>query len=373
MSPSRKPTASVSEKSLALRVSERHLPPSGWLIRARIAILPYLQLMRLDRPSGYWYFWYPHVYGTVLAAIKLDLPLQRLLEVNLVLACGVLIMRGATCTWNDTVDIEFDRRVSRCRGRPLARGAVSVTQANVFTAVQTILSLATLSLLPALCSIYAVPAIIGWTLYPLTKRVTYYPQVILGFPMAWGIFMGAASVGADPLCFHPVLKVITSAFDAGRFSLEPLSEALQAARIDWSLTSFYLGNAIWTLLYEVVYSHQDAAEDEAAGVRNLVLLYVNPKASTSAERYGTLPFLIRLAVAQVLCLVIAGALAGYSFVYGAMVVAGSAAALSTMLSRVRLEQPESCAWWFRVGNARYAGGAMLSGLIAELLARRIHR
>ncbi|KAK5634979.1 hypothetical protein RRF57_010691 [Xylaria bambusicola] len=145
---------------------------------------PYIQLMRLDRPSGYWYFWYPHVYGTLWAAISRRSSLDELLSVNLILLWGVLIVRGATCTWNDTVDVDFDRKVSRCRTRPLARGAISVTQANLFTAAQTLASLTTLVALPRLCTVYAAPAVLGWFCYPLAKRITYYPQVVLGFPMA---------------------------------------------------------------------------------------------------------------------------------------------------------------------------------------------
>ena len=81
-------------------------------------------------------------------------------------------MRGATCTWNDTVDAPFDRLVPRTKNRPVARGAVSPTAAHIFTAVQSIISLGILTLLPPVSFIYAIPAIVGWMLYPLAKRVT---------------------------------------------------------------------------------------------------------------------------------------------------------------------------------------------------------
>ncbi|KAK8130983.1 4-hydroxybenzoate octaprenyltransferase [Apiospora sp. TS-2023a] len=249
-------------------------PGNGRLSRLPEAVTPYLQLMRLDRPNGYWYFWYPHAFGTLWAAIQQQSPVADLVHVNLVLLWGNLVMRGATCTWNDTADIEFDRKVTRCRGRPLARGA---------------------RLLGALC----------------------------------------------------VIRVD-----------------------DWPTTAFYAANVVWTLLYELVYSHQDAAEDMAAGVKNLVLLYARPQAATAAERFGTMPLLRRLAVAQVLLLAASGALAGFGLGgYGAVAVAGTAAALATMLGRVRLEDPESCAWWFRVGNIRYTGGAMTIGLMVEYVGR----
>jgi 4-hydroxybenzoate polyprenyltransferase len=332
--------------------------------------------MRLDRPNGYWYFWYPHVFGTLWAAIQQRSRPQDLLLINLILLWGVLVMRGATCTWNDTVDVDFDRKVSRCRNRPLARGAISMTQANLFTAAQTLASLATLTLLPSLCVVYAAPAVVGWFCYPLAKRVTYYPQVVLGFPMAWGVYMGAASMGADPLHFAPLLEILTTM--VRRESTETTSGssptvlgALQEVRVDWPITAFYAANVVWTLLYELVYSHQDAAEDTAAGVKNLVLLYANPDAATPEERFGTMSLLCRLAVAQVLFLAAAGTLGGLGFGYSAVAVAGTTAALATMLSRVRLEEPESCAWWFRVGNAQYAGRAIMTGLAVEYVGQAL--
>lgn len=350
-------------------------PPTGlWHSRLPGAVLPYLQLMRLDRPNGYWYFWYPHAFGTLWAAIQQRSRPQDLLLVNFILLWGVLIMRGATCTWNDTVDVEFDRKVSRCRNRPLARGAISVMQANLFTAVQTLASLATLMLLPHLCMIYAAPAVLGWFCYPLAKRVTYYPQVVLGFPMAWGVYMGAAAMGADPLRLTPLLDTLTAIVKrASTGTSGPSSpslsilEALQEVRVDWAMAAFYAANAIWTLLYELVYSHQDALEDIAAGVKNLVLLYANPKPSTPEERFGTMPLLCQLAVAQVLLLATAGTLGGFGLGYNVVTVAGTAGALATMLSRVRLEEPESCAWWFKVGNSKYTGGLMVAGLVVEYL------
>lgn len=345
-------------------------PLTPWQSHLPDAVIPYLQLMRLDRLSGYWYFWYPHIFGALLAAIQQRSSPLHLLSVNLILLWGILVMRGATCTWNDTVDVEFDRKVSRCRNRPLARGAISITQANLFTAAQTIVSLATLALLPPLCMIYALPAVFGWFCYPLAKRVTYYPQVVLGFPMAWGVYMGAASMGADPLHLAPLQHALT-AIVSGRGQCTAIWESMREVRVDLPMAAFYVSNVIWTLLYELVYSHQDAAEDAAAGVKNLVLLYANADTTSPERRFGTMPLLRRLAVGQVMSLAATGTLGEFSLGYTILTIAGTAAALATMLSRVRLERPESCAWWFRVGNPRYAGRAMAAGLAAEYLKRTL--
>jgi 4-hydroxybenzoate polyprenyltransferase len=186
--------------------------------------------------------------------------------------------------------------------------------------------------------------------------------------MAWGIYMGAASMGADPLHLAPLLAVVTRVIRGELTELPSILAALQNMQVDWPLAAFYVANVVWTLLYELVYSHQDAVEDIAAGVKNLVLLYAKPNATNPEERFGTMPLLCRLAAAQVLFLAAAGSLGGFGLGYIAFTVGGTAAALAVMLSRVRLEDPESCAWWFRVGNAQYAGRTMVAGLATEYVA-----
>ncbi|KAI9689231.1 MAG: hypothetical protein M1822_000969 [Bathelium mastoideum] len=324
-------------------------------IRSRLeaSLLPYLQLMRLDRPNGYWYFWFPHVSGTLLASIRSQSSAVTLLTSNLLLLWGVLVMRGATCTWNDTCDVDYDRQVSRCRNRPLARGAVSVTQANIFTLAQIALCVGTLAAMPPLCNLYALPAVLGWYAYPLAKRVTYYPQVVLGFPMAWGVFMGAAAMGADPLHLAPLRHAFQVMLRARPHSPDAPTFAAALAQIspDPATVSLYVANVLWTLCYELVYSHQDAAEDAAAGVKSLILLYYNPSPDVPpTERFGTKPLLAKLAAGMVICLVLAGRLGHLGLSWEILGVGGCAAGLAAMITMVKLEEPLSCAWWFKVGN-----------------------
>jgi 4-hydroxybenzoate polyprenyltransferase len=255
---------------------------------------------------------------------------------------------------------------------------VSVTQALVFTGMQTVASLYVLAWLPPVCALYAVPAIAGWIFYPLAKRVTYYPQVVLGFPMAWGVFMGAAAMGADPLGLSALLSVT---------DVRELVPALAALRLrDPALSAFYAANVLWTLLYEIIYSHQDAREDSKAGVKNIVLLYAKKKvmqpevpqekkqhqqrqAEASDIEFGTMPLLVWLGIFQVLFLTVASPTSEPGGPYIAGTVAGGAAATATVLSRVNLDIPADCAWWFRVGCCGLVGGAMGTGLLLEYAVR----
>ncbi|KAI3322921.1 hypothetical protein HD806DRAFT_544968 [Xylariaceae sp. AK1471] len=136
--------------------------------------------------------------------------------------------------------------------------------------------------------------------------------------------------------------------------------------------SWLVANVTWTLLYELVHSHRDTTEDTKAGVKNLVLLYANPDGSTPEERFDTTPLLRQLAATQVLLLTAGGMLGGFGFGYSAyqdqkeyrsgllattlyirsdsaVTIIETTAVLATMLSRVCLEELESCAWWFKVG------------------------
>lgn len=181
-------------------------------------------------------------------------------------------------------------------------------------------------------------------------------------------------MGADPLHLEPLLNTLSNLAHAGSMEslqLTPILTALQESRVDWPIAFFYIANVIWTLLYEIIYSHQDAAEDAAAGVKNLVLLYTNLEAKIPEQRFGTMPLLVRLAAAQVFFIAAAGTSSGLGLAYILLDIVGTSAALAIMLSRVRLSDPDSCAWWFKVGNAKYAGLTMTVGLMVEYTVRAL--
>jgi len=311
-------------------------PRSGWLSTIPSSWVPYAELMRLDRPNGFWYFYLPHLFGTLHAGANQHLPVTSLLLANLILVPGTLLMRGATCTWNDAVDAPFDRLVPRCRNRPVARGAVSSLAAYIFTSFLSLLSLAMLMALPRYSILYALPAIAGWALYPLAKRVTYYPQVVLGFPMAWGVFMGAVAVGANPFAICQI-------------------DNMAEHKTDVSMYALYASNVLWTLFYEIIYSHQDVGDDTKAGVKNIVLLY----------RGRTKPLLIKLAIGQVLLLAAAGFLAEAGLFYWMCAVFGTAGTSVLIIAKVNLDVPEDCDWWFKYGCCGLTGGVISLGLSGD--------
>ena len=312
-------------------------------------LIPYLELIRLDRPKGVFLFWFPHIYGSFLAAILLQQPARRLLYANVILAVGTFFMRSANCAWNDIVDAPFDRQVARTRNRPMARGALSTKSALLYTVVLSLVAWRTLAWLPSVCTLYAVPAVFGWLFYPLSKRVTNYPQVVLGFPMAWGIFMGAGALGADPLGLSNSRWRDMSAKE--EIKLSPVARS--------ALLYFYAANFAWTLCYETIYSFQDVKDDVHAGVLNLALLLGERRAK---------PFLTLLAMMVVGNLAWVGILVHAGWLYYTGSVLGVALVLWNKIARVDLSNPASCGWWFSNGGI-ITGTIIATGLLSEYLAR----
>lgn len=103
------------------------LLPRSWI--------PYAELTRLDRPQGFYAFYWHYLIGISFAACTAatlpDIPI--LLAITVYLAPWTVVLRGVVCTWNDIFDQDFDRQVKRTQFRPLARRAVSTTRAMLFS------------------------------------------------------------------------------------------------------------------------------------------------------------------------------------------------------------------------------------------------
>ena len=101
-------------------------------------------------------------------------------------------MRGAGCTWNDIVDRDIDAKVERTRSRPIPSGQVSVTQARVFLVLQALVGLAVLLQFNCFAIATGIASLLIVALYPFMKRITWWPQVVLGLAFSWGALMGLA-------------------------------------------------------------------------------------------------------------------------------------------------------------------------------------
>ncbi|KAL1427484.1 hypothetical protein MTO96_017198 [Rhipicephalus appendiculatus] len=199
---------------------------------------PYLRLMRLDKPIGTWLVMLPGAWSIALAADSGCLPDLKLLAMY---AAGSLLMRGAGCTINDMWDRDIDRKVERTKNRPLASGELSMFDALVFAGGQLALSTLILLQLNWYTIVLGASSVTLVTLYPVMKRITYWPQVMLGLTINWGALMGWAAVKGS---------------------------------CDWSaVLPLYVAAMSWTLIYDTIYAHQDKHDDAVIGMKSTALKF----------------------------------------------------------------------------------------------------
>ena len=308
-------------------------PESGLLSHLPRKWIPYGELIRLDKPTGTYYLFFPCLYSTLLAA-PLTTPIAgpgTVVTTSLLFLSGALIMRGAGCSINDLWDRNLDPHVSRTRLRPIARGALSPRAALVFTGFQLLAGLGVLLQFPTSCLFYGIPSLLLVASYPLAKRVTHYPQVVLGLTFSWGALMGFPALGIDLLSSTP---------------------ALIAA------SCLYASNVAWTVLYDIIYAHMDVRDDVNAGIKSIA---VRHETNTKAILTG-------LAVAQVSLLTAAGVAAGAGPVFLVGSCGTATATLGAMIWKVNLKSVKDCWWWFRYG-CWFTGGGIAMGLLGDYLAQ----
>jgi 4-hydroxybenzoate polyprenyltransferase len=202
---------------------------------------PYTRLMRLDRPIGAYLLFIPGLWGALLAGLShADVSLGRVAWVVLLLFFGSFIMRGAGCVINDMWDRNLDRQVERTRGRPLASGAVSMRQAAIFLSLLLALGLTVLLQMKPLGILLGLISMVPVVLYPLAKRVTNYPQAVLGLTFNFGALIGWAAI---------------------------------SEQFEWPMVMLYVGCMAWTFGYDTIYAHQDKADDAIVGVRSTALTF----------------------------------------------------------------------------------------------------
>ena len=283
---------------------------------------PYLRLSRLDRPIGSWLLLMPCWWSAALAAvIAHDLtPLPLNIALFFV---GAFVMRGAGCTWNDITDRDLDAMVERTRSRPIPAGRVSVKQAVVFLAVQALIGLAVLLQFNRFAVLTGIASLVIVAVYPFMKRITWWPQIVLGLAFSWGALMGfAATFG----------------------------------RIDLTALVLYAGSIAWVIGYDTIYAHQDAEDDALIGIKSTARLFGARTHQALMVFYGLAVVLIGVA------LVLAGA--SYPAWIG---LAAFAVHLCWQISRLEIGDPALCLRIFK--SNRDAGLLLFAGLLADAVMR----
>ncbi len=279
---------------------------------------PYLRLARADRPIGTWLLLLPCWWSTALAAVAAGgrAPDLRLL---VLFAIGAIAMRGAGCTWNDILDRDLDARVERTRSRPIPSGQVSLPAAFAFLLALALVGLAVLVQLNSFAIATGIASLAIVALYPLAKRVTDWPQIVLGLAFSWGALIGWAAV---------------------------------FGRLDPAALVLYAGSILWVIGYDTIYAHQDRDDDAIIGVRS------------TARLFGarTRPAIAAFYAGAVVLIGVAGYLAGGKWMF-ALGLAAFAAHLAWQVRKLDIDDPELCLKLFR--SNRDAGLLLFAGLVLE--------
>ncbi len=283
---------------------------------------PYLRLARFDRPIGWWLLLLPCWWSAALASgIAHDL--CHLPLVIPLFMIGAMVMRGAGCTWNDITDRDLDARVDRTRSRPIPSGQVTVRQAVVFLILQALIGLALLLQFNVFAIVTGIASLAIVAVYPFMKRITYWPQIVLGLAFSWGALMGFAVI---------------------------------LSRIDAAAIALYLGSICWVIGYDTIYAHQDTDDDLLVGIKSTALLFGKHTQLALTVFYSFATAFIGLSIW----------LSGSGWLAWAGLMT-FAAHLLWQISRIKIEDSALCLRLFK--SNRDAGLLLFAGLIADAVLR----
>ncbi|CAG9992986.1 unnamed protein product [Clonostachys byssicola] len=306
------------------------LPPQTKLLSKLPAPwVPYAELLRLHNPVGIYYLFFPCVFSTLVAA-SMTTPITSpgsVIGTSLLFMSGSIVMRGAGCAVNDLWDRNLDPHVARTRLRPLARGAITPFQGLMCTGFSLLAGLGILLQFPSPCVLYGIPSLLLVASYPLAKRITYYPQFVLGLTFSWGSLMGFPALGLD------IMSDLTILTTAG---------------------CLYAASVVWTILYDMVYAHLDINDDAGAGIKSIALKH---EAKTKYILTG-------LAAGMVGLLAGAGVASGAGITFYITSCGGAMLTLGAMITRVKLKNSENIWWWF-CNNCWMTGGIIGLGLAID--------
>jgi 4-hydroxybenzoate polyprenyltransferase len=284
---------------------------------------PYLRLARLDRPIGAWLLLLPCWWSCALAAIA-EHSTASVVQLALFFV-GAFAMRGAGCTYNDIVDRDLDASVERTRSRPIPSGQVSAVFAGVFLAAQALVGFAVLLSFNLFTIGLGIASLAIVAVYPFMKRITYWPQIVLGLAFSWGALMGWAA-----------------AF----------------ARLDAPALLLYAGAIAWVIGYDTIYAHQDREDDALVGIKSTARLFGERTKPMLALFYGLAVILIG----------VAGLISGAGLVFAIGLLA-FAAHLAWQIARLDIADPDRCLALFK--SNRDAGLILFAGLLLDAALPRL--
>ena len=295
-------------------------PPGNWVDRHAPAwFRPYARLARFDRPIGGWLLLFPCWWALALAERANGAAYPSLWFVAL-FAVGAFVMRGAGCTYNDIVDRDIDAGVARTRDRPIPSGQVTTKAAAAFMVGLCLIGLAVLLQFNWYTVVLGASSLLLVAIYPFMKRVTNWPQIVLGLTFKWGALVGWTAVRGV---------------------------------LEWPAILLYVGCVAWTIGYDTLYAHQDKEDDLSLGLGSTALRFGEQTKAWVSGFYGFA--LVMWAVAAYL--------AGIGPV-GMVALAAAGVHLAWQVVTLDIADPQNCLVRFR--SNRDLGWLVFAGFVADM-------
>jgi 4-hydroxybenzoate polyprenyltransferase len=308
---------------MAEAISTTTTGPESWIDRwAPPPARPFLRLARADKPIGGWLLMWPCFWSAALAAEAKGWRLPDLWHLALFFA-GAHIMRAAGCAWNDFLDRDIDGKVERTRSRPIPAGEISPQAALVFMVALAGVGLLILLQFNGYARMLGVLSLLPVAVYPLMKRITHWPQAVLGLAFGWGALMGWAG-------------------EFGGLASPPLL--------------LYGASIAWIIGYDTIYAHQDREDDALIGVKSTALKFGASTPYWLTGFYAGFWLLLALAAN--------GADAGWPFAAVMLLLAGQ---LGWQIVTLDSADPANCLVRFRSNH--FAGGLVFAGLVLDMALR----
>ncbi|EFO22690.1 4-hydroxybenzoate polyprenyl transferase [Loa loa] len=372
------------------------------------SIQPYLRLMRIDKPTGFWLLYWPCTWSIALAAAPGSLPDLKMLAL---FGAGSILMRSAGCIMNDIFDKDYDRMVERTQSRPLASGELNNLQAVALLALLLSGSLSILLQFTWFSVAVGASSLPLVVVYPFAKRYTYWPQFVLGLTSNWGVFIAWCHLCPSTLLtviplytatvfYTATYDTIYSHQDLIRTTEFCISHSLYCSLLDqtmrvknrngviiqglynttdstglafnwgvllgWAvirdelciaLPLLYMASVNWTLIYDTIYAHQDKTDDLIAGIKSTALLFGDK----------TKYWLTGFAVLTILGFGTTGVMVQQTWpFYGTLAATGIH--LAWQIGAVDINDPKDC--WKKFKTNQWLGAILFTGIVAGNLLRK---
>ena len=236
----------------------------------------FANLLRLNKPIGIFLLFWPCAWSLAMTQWFV-LNNYLFIKYLILFFIGSIIMRSAGCIYNDIIDKKIDIKVQRTKNRLIASGKITIETAWLVILLLLIPAFIILFQFNNFSKILGLSSGLLIVTYPFMKRITFWPQLFLGFTFNWGVLLGW-SVFFENLTIETII--------------------------------LYMAGVFWTLGYDTIYALQDRRDD----------LKIKVKSTAIKFGHDLKNFLSFCYISLITLLIALGLLTDRSFLYFVLIV-----------------------------------------------------